>query len=66
MIDTLKRWVPLCHDAFEQYRLGAVLLSAKAVEAVQRMLKGEAVTAETVGLSKREWTELMAALGRPA
>jgi thymidylate synthase (FAD) len=64
MIDTLRRWLPLCHDAFEQYRLGAVTLSAKAVAAVRRMLDGEAVTAEAVGLSKREWTELMAALGR--
>jgi thymidylate synthase (FAD) len=65
MIDTVKRWVPACHDAFVQYRLGAVTLSAKGVEAVKRMLAGEAVTAEQVGLSKREWTELMAALGRP-
>ena len=66
MIDTVKRWVPLCHDAFIQYRLGAVTLSAKGIEAVRRMLAGEAVTAEQVGLSKREWTELMAALGRSA
>jgi len=64
MIDTVRRWVPLCHDAFVQYRLGAVTLSAKGIEAVRRMLAGEAVTAEQVGLSKREWTELMAALGR--
>jgi thymidylate synthase (FAD) len=64
MIDTVKRWVPACHDAFVQYRLGAVTLSAKGVEAVKRMLAGESVTAEQVGLSKREWTELMAALGR--
>ena len=64
MIDSLLRWVPLCHEAFQQYRLGAVMLSARAVEAVRRMLAGEAVTAETVGLSKREWAELMTALGR--
>jgi thymidylate synthase (FAD) len=65
MIDTVQRWVPACHDAFVQYRLGAVTLSAKALEAVKRMLAGETVSAETVGLSKREWSELMAALGRP-
>jgi thymidylate synthase (FAD) len=64
MIDTVKRWVPLCHDAFVQYRLGAVTLSARGIEAVRRMLTGETVTPEQVGLSKREWTELMAALGR--
>jgi thymidylate synthase (FAD) len=66
MIDTVRCWVPACHAAFVQYRLGAVTLSASAVEAVKRMLSGEAVAAETVGLSKREWAELMAALGRPS
>jgi len=64
MIDTVKRWVPLCHDAFVQYRLGAIVLSARGIEAVRRMLAGETVTAESVGLSKREWAELMVALGR--
>jgi hypothetical protein len=29
------------------------------------MLKGETVTQAESGLSKREWTELMAVLGRP-
>jgi len=66
MIDTLARWVPLTFEAFKEYRLGAVSLSATGLAVVKRMLAGEAVTAESSGLSKREWTELMTALDRPA
>ncbi|HZH28165.1 MAG TPA: FAD-dependent thymidylate synthase [Azospirillaceae bacterium] len=66
MIDTLARWVPLTFEAFKEYRLGAVSLSATGLAVVKRMLAGEAVTVESSGLSKREWTELMTALGRPA
>ncbi len=62
MIDALARWVPLTHEAFKDYRLGAVTLSATAMAVLRRRLGGEAVTQETSGLSKREWTELEAAL----
>ena len=51
-------WVPFAYGAFEEYRLGAETLSATALECVRRMLKGEAVTQETSGLTKREWREL--------
>lgn len=64
MIEVVAKWVPLTHEAFLQHRLHAVMLSAAAMAAVKRMLAGEAVTAETSGLGKREWAELMAALGR--
>jgi thymidylate synthase (FAD) len=64
MLETVKRWVPAASEAFADYRLGGFALSAKALEAVKRMLKGEAVTAESAGMSAREWRELMAALGR--
>jgi thymidylate synthase (FAD) len=50
-------WVPIAWGAFEDYRLGGVTLSSKAVECVRRMLKGEAVTQETSGMSKGEWRE---------
>ena len=66
MLDTVARWVPLTHEAFKEYQLGGVRLSATGLAIVKRMLDGEAVTLETSGLSKREWTELMAALGREA
>jgi len=64
MIDTAKRWVPAACEAFMDYRMGGFALSAKALEAVKRMLAGETVTAESAGMSAREWRELMAALGR--
>ena len=50
-------WVPLAYAAFEDYRMGGVTLSAKAVDCVRRMLKGEVVTQETSGMSKGEWRE---------
>jgi len=65
MIGMLERWVPLTAEAFRQHRLGGAQLSAAALAVVQRMLAGENVTQETSGLGKREWTELMATLGRP-
>ncbi|MES1153021.1 MAG: FAD-dependent thymidylate synthase [Dongia sp.] len=62
MVAILKRWVPLTAEAFEQHRLRAVTLSKGALSVVRRMLKGEAVTLETSGLGKREWSELQAVL----
>ncbi len=53
----VKDWVPLAHAAFEDYRMGGVTLSAKAVEVVKRRLAGETVTQETSGMSKGEWRE---------
>ncbi len=64
MLETAKRWVPAASEAFMDYRMGGVALSARALEAVKRMLAGEAVTAESAGMSAREWRELMTALGR--
>jgi len=64
MLDTVRRWVPLAYEAFLQYRLNAVTLSATAFAVVKRLLAGEAVTEETSGLGRREWRELMIALER--
>lgn len=64
MLQTVARWVPLAHEAFMDYRLGGYALSAKGLAAVKRLLAGETVTAESAGLSAREWRELMDALGR--
>ena len=64
MIETVRRWVPLVHEAFAEHVLGGVKLSATAWSAIRRMLNGEALTEQTSGLGKREWRELMAALGR--
>ena len=64
MLDTVRAWVPLSHEAFVDYRQGAVVLSAQMLGLVRRMLAGEAVEQAGSGLSKREWRELMETLGR--
>ncbi len=64
MLETLERWVPLTCEAFMDYRRGGAELSAAGIAIVKRMLSGEEVTQEDSGLSKREWRELMAVLGR--
>ncbi len=64
MLEMAKAWVPLSTKAFCDYRLGAVTFSAKMMEILRRMLAGEAVEQAGSGLSKREWAEMMAALGR--
>ena len=64
MLEMLRAWVPLTCAAFEDYRMGAVTFSATMLAAIKRMLAGEAVDQKGSGLSKREWVEMMAALGR--
>jgi thymidylate synthase (FAD) len=54
----------LAYQAFMDYRLGAVEMSAPGLDVVKRMLAGEAVEQKDSGLSPREWRELMAVLGR--
>ncbi len=64
MLETVKRWLPLTYEAFLQYRMGGVALSAKGLDVVKRLLDGEKVDQKASGLSAREWRELMATLGR--
>ncbi len=52
-------WVPAAYAAFEDYRLGGATLSARGLDCLRRMLKGEDVTQETSGMSKGEWREFM-------
>ncbi len=64
MLETARRWAPLSLAAFMEYRMGGTNLSAKGLDVVKRMLAGEEVEQAETGLSKREWRELMEALGR--
>ncbi|MGA0539321.1 FAD-dependent thymidylate synthase [Neotabrizicola sp. VNH66] len=57
---TVKDWVPLAFAAFEDYRMGGVNLSGKAVAVLKRRLAGETVTQEDSGMSKGEWREFEA------
>ncbi|MBM3485239.1 MAG: FAD-dependent thymidylate synthase [Alphaproteobacteria bacterium] len=64
MLEVLKRWVPMVHAAFMEYRMGGAALSRTAIAVVRRMLAGETVDQPGSGLGAREWRELMAVLGR--
>ena len=63
MLETFKKWVPITHAAFLDYRVGAVHISAKGKKVIQKMVKGEKCDIESSGLSKREWNELMTSFG---
>ena len=63
MTDSLKRWVPITFDAFMDYRVGGMELSAKGKSVIQKMIKGENCNFESSSLSKREWNELMDSFG---
>ena len=65
LLDVVRRWVPLTHAAFVDYRLEGAELSAKALAVVRRLLAGEEVAQAESGLGAREWRELQAVLGRP-
>lgn len=62
MLDIVAAWVPIAHQAFVDYRLGAVSFSGPMMAVLRRRLAGETVTQETSGLSAREWREMMASL----
>ncbi|TCS60973.1 FAD-dependent thymidylate synthase [Varunaivibrio sulfuroxidans] len=64
MMETLKRWTPITHDAFVNYRMGGVHVSAKGMDVIRALLNGDEVTAQSAGMSPREWRELMESLGR--
>jgi thymidylate synthase (FAD) len=60
MLNITEAWVPVAAQAFRDYRLGAVTLSAQMVAVLQRMLSGDAVAQENSGLNRREWAEFIA------
>ncbi len=58
MLDIMQKWVPLTYGAFMDYRMGGKEISAKGMEIIKKLIKGEQVSQEESGLSKREWDEL--------
>ena len=58
MLDIVRKWVPLTYAAFEDYRIGGTEVSAKEINLIKKLIKGEKVSFEEEGLSKREWAEL--------
>ena len=63
MLNTVKKWVPTTYDAFIDYRVGGMEISAKGKIVIQKMIKGEKCDIDSSGLSKREWNELMQSFG---
>ena len=63
MLETVKKWVPITHAEFLDYRVGAVHVSSKGKTIIQKMINGDKVNFDTSGLSKREWNELMESFG---
>jgi thymidylate synthase (FAD) len=63
ILSVLDKWVPYTAEAFRDYRLNSMNLSAQMKDAVVRMIKGEAVSQSTSGLTQREWEELTTQLG---
>ena len=60
--EILADWVPIAWQAFSDYRINGFELSARGVECVKRMIKGEKVSMETSGMTRREWTEFELAI----
>ena len=58
MMDIVKKWVPIAADAFEDYRIGGTEVSAKEINLLKKLLKGDHASFEDEGISKREWSEL--------
>ena len=58
MMDIVKKWVPIAAEAFEDYRIGGTEVSAKEINLLKKLLKGEKASYEEEGISKREWSEL--------
>ncbi len=61
--EAVRDWVPLAFAAFEDYRMGGVTLSGKAIAVLKRRLAGQAVGQEDSGMSKGEWREFMEVWG---
>ena len=61
--EAVRDWVPLAFAAFEDYRMGGVTLSGKAIAVLKRRLAGEAVGQEDSGMSKGEWREFVEVWG---
>jgi thymidylate synthase (FAD) len=61
--DIVKAWVPHTYAAYMDYRAEGAEISGKGLAVLRRLLKGEAVTQETSGMSKGEWRELQEVIG---
>lgn len=62
ILDIMRKWVPLTHQAFVEYRQKGACISKTGLQVVRRMINGDVVTQENSGLATREWNELLSIL----
>jgi thymidylate synthase (FAD) len=62
ILEVVKEWVPHTYEAFMEYRVRGANFSGNALKIVKSMIKGDKISQEESGLSKREWGELMQVL----
>lgn len=60
LLDIVERWVPMSFEAFQDYRLDAVTLSALEVDILRKALSGTDLEALSTGLPARERAEFTA------
>lgn len=61
----VRQWVPASYEAFEDYRMNAISLSAAEVDVVRQALAGTSLT-RPANISTREWLEFTARFGKTA
>ncbi|CAK7192877.1 Flavin-dependent thymidylate synthase [Commensalibacter sp. Nvir] len=59
MLETVRSWVPIACEAFEDYRRNSVTFSQSMMMILGKMLKGQKIDQKESGLSKREWMEMI-------
>lgn len=64
MLDIVKAWVPYAFDAFVEHRMNGTSISKTGMEVIRALIDGKNIDQESSGMSKREWQELMAVLGK--
>ena len=62
MMESLRAWVPVTAQAFQDYRLGGASFSGPMMAVMRRILAQDVVTQPDSGLSKREWDDMMAVI----
>ena len=57
--DIVQKWVPKAYQAFLDYQMDSIHLSKQAVECLKKKIKGDEISFENSGMSKREWSEFL-------
>ena len=57
--DIVQKWVPKAYQAFLDYQMNSIHLSKQAVDCLKKKIKGDNISFENSGMSKREWNEFL-------